>query len=734
MSGSETQATFPFAFPRLALGAILATLAYAGNLLHFPLFFGVDYVFGSIAALLAAVWLGPLAGVAAAAAGGVYTLEMWGHPWALVIFALEAGTVGILYRRFGELALADILFWSVIGVPLIFLAYNGALGMSWESTGLIALKQPVNGVFNALMGIGVLYVAGKGRVTVTLRQLVFNTLFGGIFLVGLVLIAALTQTLHAVEEDLVGDILRERRSSVVSQVQTALSESDVEDVDNYSRIATEMGAGLILPDGRLLPPRGLPEWIGRADKRDRGQGVTVRLPPDERQLPAMERWARGYYTVEAPLPTEEGVAAVVLTQSARPVMERLAWANIYAHGLLVLVSLVGGLFSWFMAAGMVRPFRRLEEKVRGLAERIEAGQQPELPTTSVWEASQLGAAFEEMAGTLEQFIQDLAANQAMLEERVRERTSHLAEANEALQDRERRLQRLAEILEATPDFVSFAHPDGTVMYVNQGGRKLMGLSPAPTAMGDLTPMYLQESRIAGRWAHSDWASRKIVEEGMPTAIAEGHWEGETALIDVNGREIPVSQVIVAHYDDQGELSQMSTIMRDIRRNKELEAELAHKASHDPLTGVYNRQQYDLLMEQEMERAQRYAAPFSLIMLDIDHFKMINDSFGHDTGDEVLVALTGVVKGRLRTSDILARWGGEEFMVLLPETTEAEAAEVAEALRTIVAKTDFPCPGRITVSAGVTGYRSGESQSALTKRLDDALYQAKESGRNQTARK
>lgn len=726
-------ATNPFSLPRWALGIVLAILAFTGNVVHVPLFFGVDYLFGSIAALLAAVWLGPLAGMVVAAIGALYTLELWGHPWALVTFSLEAGVVGLLYRRFGELVLADILFWVVGGLPVIFLVSSGALDIGWESARLIALKQPVNGVFNALVAVLILYWISRARVIATFQQLAFNVLFGSLFTVGLVLIVVFTQTLHIVQEDLVGELLRDRQSSVVREMQDILSEPEGGGAVDNAQLATDLDVGLRLPDGDLIAAQGLPAWIDEADAQARSNGLTIRLPPDARGLPAMERWASGYYTIEAPLPGLNGVSAVVLAQSARPVMEHLARANTYAHGLLVAVGLLGGVCAWFLAAGMVRPFRRLEETVRGLPERIENGQQLELPDTSVREARQLGDGFQEMAERLEQTVGDLAANQAELEQQVRERTRSLAEANEALQARKSRLRRLAEVLNATPDFVAVSRSDGAVVYVNNGGRQLLGLPEMSLSDTEFVLDPIPSSAFSGSWGHPEWADRVVREEGIPTAVATGHWEGETALVDVHGHEIPVSQRIIAHYDDQGDIFQMSTIMRDIRRNKELEAELAHQASHDPLTGIYNRQQYDLLLDQEMGRAERYATPFSLIMLDIDHFKAVNDSLGHDVGDAVLITLTDVLKARLRTADIVARWGGEEFMLLLPETTEAKAANVAETLRTALSETDFPCPGGITISAGVAGYRSGESQSVLTKRLDDALYRAKENGRDQVAR-
>ena len=146
----------------------------------------------------------------------------------------------------------------------------------------------------------------------------------------------------------------------------------------------------------------------------------------------------------------------------------------------------------------------------------------------------------------------------------------------AQKEREGNLRLLTEVLEATPDFVSFARTDGTVLYVNQGGRKLVGLPPSPSGVGDALPADIQSEKIAGQWGHPDWAGQKIRSEGIPTAMEQGQWEGETALLDAEGNEIPASQVILSHRDEHGEITRLSTIMRDIRPQKELENRLRRR--------------------------------------------------------------------------------------------------------------------------------------------------------------
>jgi len=290
--------------------------------------------------------------------------------------------------------------------------------------------------------------------------------------------------------------------------------------------------------------------------------------------------------------------------------------------------------------------------------------------------------------------------------------------------------QLVAILEATPDFVSFADPDGTIRYINRGGREMLGL-PVGGEGGPLSPVLGGEQR-AGDYAHPEWARRLLRNEALPTAVAEGRWQGESALLNQAGEEIPVSQVILAHYGDAGELVRLSTIMRDISEQKRLEAELEAEATHDPLTGVSNRLRFEQVLAHEIRRSDRDGRPLSLIMFDLDHFKQVNDGHGHAVGDRVLTTVAQRVQEAMRASDLLARWGGEEFMVLLPDTGRAGAQQLAEKLRAVMAEAAFPPVGHLTVSLGVTQRQPLEGEDPLVLRVDEALYRAKAEGRNRVA--
>ena len=155
-----------------------------------------------------------------------------------------------------------------------------------------------------------------------------------------------------------------------------------------------------------------------------------------------------------------------------------------------------------------------------------------------------------------------------------------------------------------------------------------------------------------------------------------------------------------------------------------------QAGTDHLTGIMNRRRFTEFLNREMARRQRHAEPLSLIMFDIDHFKRVNDVYGHEIGDLVLREMAQLVSSAVRRTDILARWGGEEFVILLPGTTGEAATGFAEKLRASIESHDFPQVGRATASFGVASLEEKETDGAtLIKHADQAMYTAKQDGRN-----
>ena len=172
--------------------------------------------------------------------------------------------------------------------------------------------------------------------------------------------------------------------------------------------------------------------------------------------------------------------------------------------------------------------------------------------------------------------------------------------------------------------------------------------------------------------------------------------------------------------------------RDITDRVRSHQKLMELATIDSLTHTYNRYQINAEIESEIIRVQRTNKSFSLMMLDLDYFKQVNDTFGHDVGDTVLVEFTTLLKKSLRKNDKIGRWGGEEFVVLLMETSQKDALSISQKLCQEIDRYKFKSIGHLTCSIGVSLFRKDDTKFTLLKRIDRALYMSKDAGRNRVS--
>ncbi len=285
-------------------------------------------------------------------------------------------------------------------------------------------------------------------------------------------------------------------------------------------------------------------------------------------------------------------------------------------------------------------------------------------------------------------------------------------------------ERLAGIIELAQDVILTTDENLNITLFNPAAERLFGYQSEQIVGRPLWLLIPERLRTEHAQAITDFARSAVPTRAMTD-------RSEVTGVTFDGREFPAEVSIAKLQHPHGIL--YTAVVRDISERKRVEAELRRMATTDPLTGLWNRRRFLELAEGELSRLRRYARPVSVLMLDIDHFKAINDTHGHAAGDEALCRLAELCRSELRETDHLGRLGGEEFAVVLPETSLAEAVEVAERLRQRLG--DMPVPLgdatlRMTVSIGVAACRDGDTSiDRALGRADRALYAAKGGGRN-----
>jgi len=205
---------------------------------------------------------------------------------------------------------------------------------------------------------------------------------------------------------------------------------------------------------------------------------------------------------------------------------------------------------------------------------------------------------------------------------------------------------------------------------------------------------------------------------------------DTHTVNIRGEIDNISQFFhikvskMKHIDTY--LISLNNISNLVREKEEIRT----IADHDALTNIYNRVKFNSMFSQIIETSQRHNEDFSIILFDIDHFKSVNDTYGHNVGDRVLVELVSLVKIGLRDKNVFARWGGEEFVILCRRTNVKQAEQLSNRLRKDVEGYSFDIVKKLTCSFGVSQFKVGDSKNELFQRVDEALYMAKDRGRNQ----
>jgi len=298
--------------------------------------------------------------------------------------------------------------------------------------------------------------------------------------------------------------------------------------------------------------------------------------------------------------------------------------------------------------------------------------------------------------------------------------TELHEAETRLMNSEKRSRLLAE---NAWEVIWTMAMDTTITYVSPSVEQVRGITPDEAKQQSLDEIHPPES--AARVA--DYYQR--VFSAIDAGTAPPSFRGEMEYYRKDGSIMIGELQCIPHVDADGNVIELIGVTRDISERKVFEAELRNLAVTDTLTGVWNRRHATELLTADLS-ARRPGQALSLLMLDIDHFKTINDTFGHQAGDHVLIEVASRLRRSLRGNDMVARWGGEEFVVLLRDCVLSDALRLAEDIRAAIAEVPFGTMGSLTASFGVAEVRDGEDLTTWLGRADQALYRAKRSGRNE----
>jgi len=275
----------------------------------------------------------------------------------------------------------------------------------------------------------------------------------------------------------------------------------------------------------------------------------------------------------------------------------------------------------------------------------------------------------------------------------------------------------AKAIDAAYDGIFITDAKGVIEFANQGFEIMTGYTP--TEVVGRSPSILKSGKHDKAFYKSLWSH---LTEGLP-------FRAMIINLTKSGHEIHCQQTITPVKNADGRITHFISIIKDLTDRVFEELKLKEQASHDALTGLLNRRAGQIELDVALIESQANACPFCVLMADIDDFKPVNDTYGHPKGDEIIKIVAKILMDQTRKTDKCIRWGGEEFVIVLPFCDRAKAMEIAENIRSAMAAARFDDVGQVTLSLGVTESRTGDTPAGILERVDQRLYSAKRDGKN-----
>ena len=400
---------------------------------------------------------------------------------------------------------------------------------------------------------------------------------------------------------------------------------------------------------------------------------------------------------------------VVVKMDLNEVLKPIDKLRFYSILILFFVSL--GIIAAILAAikHIVEPIEKLTIGVKKFANgKMQTSVDIDLDN----EIGELSKNFNEMAVSLKSSQDTIQKYANELEEKVQIRTNELETTKNNLEQSSSNMKKYLSIVDKYV-ITSSTDKKGVITKVSIAFCNITG--------------YTKEELIGKKHniiRHPDMSDDFY--KDLWKTIAKGEtWSGELKNQRKDGSFYWVSATIAPVFDENGDIKEYTSIRQDITDKKRVE----ELSITDQLTKLNNRLKLEEVFNTEIERSKRYKQEFSMILLDIDHFKLVNDNYGHDVGDETLKDVARILSKSVRATDIVGRWGGEEFIVVASQTNLKQTMILAEKIRKNIEDHKFKVIGTKTSSFGVSTFKSNDTQETLVKRADDALYKAKDGGRN-----
>ncbi|MPS31466.1 MULTISPECIES: response regulator [unclassified Salinivibrio] len=576
---------------------LLAVVAFAGNMISLPLFFGVHFIFGSVAVMLAVNLLGLWPAVLVALAGGSYTWILWGHPYAIVILALEAFAVSVLYRRgVKNLVLADLAFWVVVS-PIVLMPLDViVIGMEASSAIMIALKQALNGVFNALIaGLLVkllIWYFQNGTINwlpakVRLQELLFDALLCLTLIAGMAPIIINNQNNIINNEQRLAGELKLVAEDAVARLQQQPDRSFESQKEALSRSLSQGASGMAILNLNGTPTVQVGDLHsvlpGEIQSLTSADNLSIWLPKSGTNL--VNRWKAGLYRYQLPIADQPNTNTLLIERPAAPLINEIEKSRNQSFMVLSGISFLSILAAFLLSRILIQPLSRLDKASRHLPEKIRYQASVVLPQSRVAEYAVLSTSLQDMSHALSDNFRKLEKAEENLTEEVQNRTQELARTSDLL----------SNILAASTEIAIIATDKrGLITLFNTGAERLLGYQSSEV-VDKVSPALFHVTEEVEERAQTltDQLNRPI--KGFDTFVAIPTLEGaetcEWCYIHKQGHYIPVTLTVTAIYDDRQTITGFLGIAQDIterKRHEQMKNEFISTVSHElrtPLTSV-----------------------------------------------------------------------------------------------------------------------------------------------------